>query len=63
MKFIIRKFYSGYCTYNIEADNENKAWNLVKQLPIDYEQIHDTLEPWEECDEIENDTTQTAVTL
>ena len=25
MKFIVRGYYSGYCSYEIEAENEDKA--------------------------------------
>ena len=34
MKFIVRKYYSGYCTYEIEAENEDEAYSLAKDIPI-----------------------------
>jgi hypothetical protein len=52
MKFIIWKYYSGFCTYEIEADNEDEAREKVKELPIDYDEVISTLEPWKDADEI-----------
>ena len=55
MIFAIRKFYSGFCTYEVEANNEDEAWGKVQNLPVDYEEVASTLEPWEEADEIEQE--------
>jgi len=52
MKFIVRKFYSGYCTYEVQADNEDEAYEKTKELKIDEREIIETLEEWKECDEI-----------
>ena len=51
MKFIVRKFYSGYCTYEVQADNEDEAYEKTKELKIDEREIIETLEEWKECDE------------
>ena len=29
MKFLVRRFYSGYCTYEVEAENEDAAYNTA----------------------------------
>ncbi len=53
MKFIITRYFSGFCTNEVEAKDEAEAWEKVRDLPIDCEEIVSTLEPWEEADEIE----------
>lgn len=53
MKFVVRKYYSGFCCYEIEADNEEKAYEMVKGMPVNYEEVLETLEDWEECNEVE----------
>lgn len=53
MKFIVTRYYSGYCTYEIEAENEEKAYELTKHMPINEMELLSTLEEWKECDEIE----------
>lgn len=53
MKFNVRKYYSGYCSYEVEAKNENQAYVATKKLPINYEEILRTLEDWEDCNEVE----------
>jgi hypothetical protein len=53
MKFLIRKYYSGYCTHEIEAKNEDIAYELARKLPIKQSEILETLEEWDDCDEIE----------
>ncbi len=54
MRFEIKKYYSGFCNYIIEANNEEQAYEMVKEMPINYNEILETLEDWEECDEIES---------
>ncbi len=53
MKFIVRKYYSGYCTYEIEAENEDEAHSLAKDIPINEIELLSTLVDWEECDEVD----------
>ena len=53
MKFLIRKYYSGYCSYEIEANDEAQACDMVKEMPPNYDEVLETLEDWEECNEIE----------
>ena len=52
MKFIVRKYCSGYCTYEIEAENEGEAYSLAKDIPINEIELLSTLVDWEECDEV-----------
>ena len=53
MKFLVRRFYSGYCTYEVEAENEDAAYNTAIDLPIDEGEILSTLEDWRHADEVE----------
>ncbi len=34
MKYLIRTYYSGYCTYEIDAESEEFAFNTARSLPI-----------------------------
>ncbi len=52
MKFWVRRFYSGFCTYEIKADNEEQAYEKTKEMHIT-DDILGTLESWDECDEVE----------
>lgn len=56
MEFIVRRYFSGYCSYEIEAENEDEAYSKAINLPIDEGEILSTLEDWKECDQIELDT-------
>ena len=53
MKYMVRRFYSGYCTYTVEAENGDKAYELSQKLPINDDEILETLEEWSDCDEVE----------
>ncbi len=53
MKFVVRRYYSGFCTYETEADNEDQAYEIAQGIPIDYDEILRTLESWKECDQVE----------
>lgn len=52
MKFLIRRYFSGFCTYEIDADDEHLAYEKVKYLPIDETELLSNLEGWEDCDEV-----------
>ena len=60
-KFTVRICYSGYCTYSIEAENEDDAWkqaNLREIDPEDKEVLYDlldSLERWKDADMIEKE--------
>ena len=53
MKFLVRRYYSGYCTYEVEAESEDEAYNTAIDLPIDEGEILSTLEDWSDADEVE----------
>jgi hypothetical protein len=55
MKFIVRRYFSGYCNYEIEAESEDEAYEKTFNLPINENEILSTLEEWKECDEVEHD--------
>ncbi len=52
MRYLVRRFYSGYCEYEIEAENEDIAYENSKQKEILSNQILFTLVEWKECDEV-----------
>ena len=53
MKFLVRRYYSGFCTYEVEAEDEDAAYNIARHLPIDEDEILSTLEDWRHADEVE----------
>ena len=53
MKFLVRRYYSGFCTYEVEAENEDDAYDIARDLPIDEGEILSTLEDWRYADEVE----------
>ena len=53
MKFLVRRYYSGYCSYEVEAENEADAYNIAVDLPVDEGEILSTLEDWSDADEVE----------
>ena len=53
MKFLVRRYYSGFCTYEVEAENEDDAYNIALDLPIDEGEILSTLEDQRHADEVE----------
>lgn len=52
MKFIVRKYFSGFCTYEVDAEDAISAYEKSKRLPIDDNQILNSLEEWEDCNEV-----------
>lgn len=53
MKFIVKRYYSGYCTHEIEAENSDEAYEIAKNLPFNETELLATMEKWAECDEVE----------
>ena len=53
MKFLVRRYYSGFCTHEVEAEDEHAAYNILIDLPIDEGEILSTLEDWRYADEVE----------
>lgn len=46
-------YYSGYCSYEIGAVNEDQACEKVEKYPVNYNEVIETLDNWKDCDEIE----------
>lgn len=53
MRFVVRRYYSGFCTYEIESDREDQAYAIAQGMPKNNGEILETLESWEECDQVE----------
>lgn len=53
MKFMVRRYFSGYCTYEINAPDESAAYEKARSMPIHEDEILTTLEDWNFCDEVE----------
>ena len=51
--FEVKIFYSGYCSYEIDAENESEAIIKARNLPINNNEIWYNLENWEEADTAE----------
>jgi hypothetical protein len=56
MKFEVQVYYSGFCTYEIEADSEESAIEKARQMPVNQKEILANLENWEEADTAEQQT-------
>lgn len=44
-------YYSGFCTYEVIANNEEQAILKASKLPINKMEILSNLERWEDADE------------
>ena len=56
MKFTVHRYFSGFCTYSVEAENEEEAVLKAKQLPVNHNEVMGTLMDWEEADEARSET-------
>ncbi len=54
MKFIVRRYYSGFCTHKVDAENSEEAYEIAKKLPFEENELLSTMEEWEECDQVES---------
>lgn len=52
MKYEVKRFYSSFVSFEIEADSEEEAYTKTKELKIDLTDLQNNLENWEEADEI-----------
>lgn len=52
-KFEVRIYYTGFCTYQVEAEDKNVAIKKARKLKINNEEIIDNLENWKEADTVE----------
>jgi hypothetical protein len=51
MKYEVKRYYSSFVSYEIEADSEEDAYNKTKELKIDLTELQNNLENWKEADE------------
>jgi hypothetical protein len=52
MKFIVTKYFSGFCSYRVDATDEESAYEKTRSLPINGNEILSSLEAWKDCDEV-----------
>ena len=52
MKYEVKKYYSSFVTYEIEASTKDEAFEKTKKLEIDMTELRNNLESWEDADEI-----------
>ena len=52
MKFMVKRYFSGYCTYEIEATTKDAAYKKARNMPIHEDEVLAILENWEDCDEV-----------
>ena len=52
MKYEVKRYYSSFVSFEIEADSEEEAYNKTKELKIDLIELQNNLENWKEADEI-----------
>ena len=51
--FEVKIFYSGFCTYEIEAENDSDAIIEARKLPMNNDELLSNLENWKEADTAE----------
>ena len=52
-KFDVKIYYSGFCSYQIEAQDKNDAIQKARNMHIKENEIMSNLENWKEADTIE----------
>ncbi|MDO4880791.1 MAG: hypothetical protein Q3983_05880 [Capnocytophaga sp.] len=52
-KYIVNIYYSTFCSYEIEADNEEEAYEKAKEQSVNKEEIISNIEEWNEANTIE----------
>lgn len=50
-KYEVKIYYSSFCTYEIDAKNEEQAIKKARNLEINRNEILSNLENWKEADE------------
>ena len=54
MKYEIKKYYSTFVTFQVEANSEEEAFNKSEELNSDLIEIQNNLLEWKDADEIIN---------
>lgn len=52
-KFDVKIYYSGFCSYQIKASDENEAIEKARIMGINEKEIMSNLENWKEADTAE----------
>ena len=50
-KFEVRIYYSSFCSYVIDAEDENEAILKARELPRNETEILENIEDWQDADE------------
>lgn len=50
-KFEVKIYYSGYCSHDVKAKNENEAVVIARKLALNKDEILSNLENWKKADE------------
>ncbi len=50
-KYEVKIYYTGFCTYEIDAENEEQAITKARNLEINRNEILSNIENWKEADE------------
>ena len=52
MKYEVKRYYSSFVTFEVEANSQEEAYNKSKELELNFIELQNNLEDWEEADEI-----------
>ena len=52
MRYEVKRYFSSFVTFELEADSEEEAYVNAKKRAIDLIELHNNLEDWEEANEI-----------
>ena len=50
-KFIVKIYFTTYCSFEIEANNEEEAILKARRIKVNNDELIMNLENWEEADE------------
>ena len=51
MKYEVKRYYSSFVTFEIEANSEEEAQNKTKELESNFIELRNNIEDWDEADE------------
>lgn len=52
MKYEVKRYYSSFVVFEVEANSEEEAYNKTKELKLNIIELQNNLENWNEADEI-----------
>lgn len=52
MKYEVKRYYSSFVTFEVEANSQEEAYNKTKELELNFIELQNNLVDWEEADEI-----------